>query len=224
MVQYDNIPDYFFKKFCEIETYDIRQYITNKQTKFDLSKTQATRFPSWFLNFKYLRGEQMIGWALFAGSLVSLIFLFFSLGMSYDPLSSLYHAFWNAGGIMLALTILLGVILFPTLYLHSYFTYQKYNQTYLAKYIQVFKQMQQQGYIDKDLSKYPLTLQMAFYQRNKWRKLKQKQLKYYCSWFGLLSLEKFFYDYNKQQFPINMNLPFDDWFVYFCVNKSITIH
>ena len=61
MVQYDNIPDYFFKKFCEIETYDIRQYITNKQTKFDLSKTQATRFPSWFLNFKYLRGEQMIG-------------------------------------------------------------------------------------------------------------------------------------------------------------------
>ena len=68
---------------------------------------------------------------------------------------------------MLALTILLGIILFPAFYLHSYFTYQKYNQTYLAKYIQVFKQMQQQGYIDKDLSKYPLTLRMAFYQRNK---------------------------------------------------------
>ena len=45
MVRY-HIPDYFFEKFCESETYDIRQYITNKQVKFDLSKINPQHFPN----------------------------------------------------------------------------------------------------------------------------------------------------------------------------------
>ena len=56
--------------------------------------------------------------------------------------------------------------MFVALYLHSYFRYQLYNKTYLKKYLTVFKQMQTAGYVEPDLSKYPETLQMAFYSRS----------------------------------------------------------
>ncbi|MBQ3621742.1 hypothetical protein II941_03035 [bacterium] len=45
MIKY-NIPDYYFEKFCENESYDIRKYIKNNQTKFDVTVTYPSQFPS----------------------------------------------------------------------------------------------------------------------------------------------------------------------------------
>ena len=219
-----NIPDYFFEKFCECETYDIRQYITNKQTKFNLSSAQPQHFPSWFLNFKYLRGEQFIGWALFAGAIVGAIYFITLISLACTHLTSQWHIYlWRSCWFFFALVIVL-LIMFVALYLHSYFRYQLYNKTYLKKYLTVFKQMQTAGYVEPDLSKYPETLQMAFYSRSEWKQKKNQVLKHYCQWFGILSLEKFFYDYDKQQFPINMNLPFNNWFLDYCLNKQYHVH
>ena len=223
MVRY-HIPDYFFEKFCESETYDIRQYITNKQVKFDLSKINPQHFPNWFMNFKYLRGYQIMGWAFFGASLLFLIYLFFCLGMSFNPHSCFYHSFWKSGGFFLGLIIILGVIAFPSLYLHSFFQYRLFNKMYLKKFIAIFKQMQTEGYIEQDLSIYPDSLQMAFYSKKEWKQKSNKKLKHYCSWFGILSLAKFFYDYDKQSFPININLPFDNWFADFCIQRNIVLH
>ena len=117
------------------------------------------------MNFKYLRGYQIMGWAFFGSSLVFFIFFFYIFGMSFNPNSSFYHLLWQGGGIFLALTIILGVIAFPSLYLHSFFKYRLYNKIYLKKFTTIFKQMQTDGYIEQDLSKYPDTVQMAFYRR-----------------------------------------------------------
>ena len=83
--------------------------------------------------------------------------------------------------------------------------------------------MQKEGAIEQNLDEYPLTLQMAFYSRKEWKEKSNKHLRY-CSWFGILSLKKFFYDYDKQQFPINMHLPPNNWFINFCTSKNIIIH
>lgn len=217
-MKYTNIPDYFFRKFCECETYDIRQYITNKEVKIKLNKIEPENFPNWFMNYKNLRGLQIMGWAFFAGGMTSLIMFIVLIALAYSTQNSYFSIdLWKACWIFFAFFIFLAIILFPSLYLSSFLKYRSYNKMFLKKYTTIFKQMQQEGYIEKDLIKYPNTLQMAFFSRKQWKEKQNKQLKYYCSWFGLLSLEKFFYDYNRQQFPINMNFPFDNWFICYCM-------
>lgn len=221
MIKY-NIPDYYFEKFCENESYDIRKYIKNNQTKFDVTVTYPSQFPSWFLQFKYLRGYQLMGWAFLTGGLISLLFFITLISLAYTHLQSSWYIYlWRSCWFFFALFIVL-LILFLAFYLYSFVRYNLYNKTYLNKYLTIFKQMQKLGAIEQNLNQYPLTLQMAFYSRKEWKKA-NKHLRY-CSWFGILSLKKFFYDYDKQQFPININLPFNNWFAHFCATKNIIVH
>ena len=164
-----------------------------------------------------------MGWAFFAGGLAALIMFIVIVTLSFSEPNA-FPAWSTAAWFFLAFFILLTLIIFPSLYLSSFCKYRTYNKIYLKKYTLIFMQMQNEGYIEKDLSKYPDTLQMAFYSRRQWEQNPNKKLKYYCSWFGLLSLYKFFYDYSKQQFPINMKLPFDDWFVGFCIQTNIILN
>ena len=103
---HDTYKNVSLSKFCENESYDIRKYIKNNQTKFDVTVTYPSQFPSWFLQFKYLRGYQLMGWAFLTGGLISLLFFITLISLAYTHLQSSWYIYL----FMKKLLILLCVI------------------------------------------------------------------------------------------------------------------
>ena len=206
-----HIPDYYFEKFCEIETYDIRQYITNQNNKYELDEKQATSFPFYWNKTKKERGLQIVGWGFILTGIIGMIF--FIAGMVYSKTSPSHNDInvpvaWF-GFAMMAISWL---VLFPLFYFWQKHKYIETSKHLLSNLRKTFQNMQTKGYIKKELSSYPQTLQMAFSSRIQWRKNQDHSIRY-CCWYGYLSLLKFFYDYNQQNFPINNQIPFKNWFI-----------
>ena len=212
-----HIPDYYFEKFCETETYDIRKYITNHNNKYQLDKKQATSFPYYWDKTKKERGLQIVGWGFFLCGIMTMIFfiaciIYSKTSPNHDDID--VPIAWFAFTLM----IICWLVLFPLFYFSQKYKYIKTSKQLLPNLIKTFQDMQNKGYIQQNLSLYPPTLQMAFYSAKEWKSTQKYHLRY-CKWYGYLSLLKFFYDYNQQQFPINEQTSYKNWFISYIYPK-----
>ena len=195
------------------ESYDIRQVIINKKDKYDLKELSANDFPAFFFKIKKLCGCQY-----FANSVISafgitflIVFIVF-IGIftdSYQCYLSVFAAIWTMFGLSIFF-----ILAYPFFFFGPMIAFNSYNKKYLSKLKSIFVQMQNAGYIEKDITKYPESLQMAFweYRGYDWHRDLNHYLHHWKSWYGVASLKYFFWAYDNLQFPIDEKSKWNSWF------------
>lgn len=195
------------------ESYDIRQVITNKKDKFDVRSANASNFPTYFMKAKKLSpimfyAKVMVAWV----SIASWFSFFLILGIcaqTYQQYLFSINVIWGIFSLPLIFTIL-----WILMYFIPFATFHSWNKKYLQNLKNLFIEMQQKGYIEKDLSKYPESLQMAFWQYHwyDWHKDLNHYIRHWSWYDGFLALEYFFYAYSCQSFPLDENAKWISWF------------
>lgn len=203
------------------ESYDLRKVIINKQTKFDVSMTSPQTFPNFFYQFKRNCETQYWANSIILGIGIALFTLFI---ISAGTLSNPYWIYLKFLGLIwgfFATGTFFLFLLYPCMIFVPYLIFRSYNKKYLPSLKKVFLTMQQEGYIEKDLSKYPESLQLAFWEHSlhAWNADFNHYLRHSKSWYGLLALKYFFFAYDNLKFPIDDNTKWINWFNQFVGNE-----
>ena len=195
------------------ESYDVRQIIINKNVKYDVSSVIPNNFPDFFYKIKKISplafyDKILISWL----AISSLIAFFFILGI----LSQTYEMY------LLSINIIWGYFSLPVFFiclslifwLIPFINYHSFNKKYLSQLKNLFIKMQKGGYIDSDITKYPESLQMAFYEYHwfDWHRDLSHYLRHWVSYYGFLALKYFFWVYNNLEFPVDEGAKWVSWF------------
>ena len=194
------------------ESIDIRPLIVNKKDKFDVSSANPNQFPDLFNKFRHLCACRFYS-SIVLGFAISFLIMFIVFASTFTHSYAMYLTQKGAIWTFLALAIFFS-LLWPPLYFLPIIVGRSYNKKYLASLKSLFTTMQNQGYIEKDLTKYPDSLQMAFWQSSwfKWHQDLNHYLLHYRSWYGFLALKYFLWAYNNLKFPIDEISKWDCWF------------
>ena len=196
------------------ESYDIRQLITNKKDKFDVSSSNPNDFIQLFNKIRKLSPiifyDQMLVFWFGIGSIFGFIVTLGCCAQTTQMYLSNLGLVW--GIFMIPCSLLF--IIFPILYIIPVSIFCSYNHKYLKQLRALFQTMQNEGYIEKDLSKYPESLQMAFwpYHWYDWHADLNHYIRHWSWFYGFLALKYFFWAYDNLQFPIDEKQEWSSWF------------
>ena len=194
------------------ESYDIRKVIVNKQKKYDVSFTNPNDFPKLFHKFQLICNCQTFANMLVLGvgiTFLIMFIIFISEFIDYWLYPSQMQAIWWCLAVAVFCFIIYLVLVFlPLMVGHSF------NKKELPTLKALFVKMQTEGYIEKDINKYPDSLQMAFwpYHWYQWHQNVDHYLVHWRNWYGFLSLKYFFWAYDNLKFPIDETKPWNTWF------------
>ena len=194
------------------ESIDIRKLIINKQEKFNVSSANPSEFPTLFNKFRHVCACQ---W--WANTIVLAIGItFFVLFIAFISIFT-GTTYWTEIGAIwtfCALFIFFLVLLYPSLIFLADFVGHFYNKKYLASLKSLFLKMQHEGYLEKDIHKYPDSLQMAFWDGSwyTWHQDPDHYLLHWKLWYGFLALKYFFWAYDNLKFPIDETIKWNSWF------------
>lgn len=206
------------------ESYDVRHVITNKKDKYNLEAITTNDFPTFFFKIKKLCGLQFFGKSVILGLGISFFIIFIVFisifSNNYQSYLSVIGVIWS----MFGLGIFFLFIAYPLFAFSPLIIFHSYNKKYLPILKSIFKRMQTQGYIEKDLAKYPESLQMAFweYKWYDWHRNLNHYLHHWQSWYGLVALKYFFWAYNNLKFPIDEASKWNSWFNQFVSRYYMT--
>ena len=192
-----------FEVFAVDKNYNILQLITNKQHKYDVNIASPSDFPVFCHKIKILSvinfyNKAIVLWFA-VGFWISFLITIGLFANSYQAYLSALGIIWGLG----AVTFFLTFIIIPVLFLIPFLSFHSFNKKYLSTLKSLFKKMQAEGYIEKDLNKYPESLQMAFWEYHwyDWHQDLSHYLHHWVWWYGFLALKYFFYEYDKLVFP-----------------------
>ena len=137
--------------------------------------------------------------------LISFFYYDWLFANDYQAYLLALETIWGIGGTWFFISFISAI-----LFIISWFTYHSYNKKYLPALKSLFNKMQTEWYIEKDLTKYPESLQMAFWEYYwfDWSQDSNHYLHHWVCWYGFLALKYFFYEYDQLVFPINQS---DKW-------------
>lgn len=210
---YVSIYDPTLDIFRVDESYDVRQVIVNKKEKYDVSSANPNDFLTFFFKIKKLSPlifyDKVVVFWFGISILIGFVIILGCCAHPYQLYLESLALIW----VFFALTVFFFV-LYLVLYFLPFATFHSYNKKYLQSLKKLFKKMQDEGYIEKDLSKYPESLQMAFWEYH-WYDWHRDLNHIICHWSwydGFLALKYFFWVYDNLNFPIDENAKWICWF------------